>query len=226
MNDYNYFYELLTKTNLITPIWKYELDLISNEIKNEENKDCYLIIFSIYFSLINSGNICISLNKNKLSEKWMKQILGSLKLQEDKDDFDLNIYEEIKNISNEAFNYLNEIKNLNVVGINHIFEIEDDYLYLKKYNHARIGIIKSIDRLYNVEFKNENKFKLEDIYKKGFSLNEEQEKIVKEGLNKNLIITCGPGTGKTTTILFILLNLLANNLNYNIYLAAASGKAA
>lgn len=226
MINYNEFYELLKKVNLITPIWKYELDLISNEIKNEKNKDYYLIIFAIYFSLVNSGNICISLDKDILSNKWNKQVLGSLKLEEDKDDFDLNIFDEIKNISNEAFNYLNEINNLNVVGINHIFEKEDGYLYLKKYNHARVGIIKSIDRLFNIEFKNENKFKLNDIYKKGFSLNEEQEKIVKEGLNKNLIITGGPGTGKTTTILFILLNLLANNLNYNIYLAAASGKAA
>ena len=123
MINYNEFYELLKKVNLITPIWKYELDLISNEIKNEKNKDYYLIIFAIYFSLVNSGNICISLNKDILSNKWNKQVLGSLKLEEDKDDFDLNIFDEIKNISNEAFNYLNEIKNLNVVGINHIFEI-------------------------------------------------------------------------------------------------------
>ena len=47
-----------------------------------------------------------------------------------------------------------------------------------------------------------------------------------EGLKKNLIITGGPGTGKTTSILFLLINLLETfKDDLLVYLVAPSGKA-
>ena len=61
--DYKEYYNLLLENKMITPIWKYVLELIEEEIKDNENKDYYLVIFAIYFSLINDGNITISLNK-------------------------------------------------------------------------------------------------------------------------------------------------------------------
>ena len=62
--DYKEYYNLLLENKMITPIWKYVLELIEEEIKDNKNKDYYLVIFAIYFSLINDGNITISLNKD------------------------------------------------------------------------------------------------------------------------------------------------------------------
>ena len=72
--DYKEYYNLLLENKMITPIWKYVLELIEEEIKDNENKDYYLVIFAIYFSLINDGNITISLNKDVLTKKWESKL--------------------------------------------------------------------------------------------------------------------------------------------------------
>ena len=233
--EYKDFYKLLSKYRMITPIWEYELELIKNEM-DKSDKDNYLILFSIYFSLIGKGNVCMSLDENILSKKWEAELKDAKTLaidpdkntQEEKDAID-NDFKEIEEVSINAFKYLVKIEELNVISNNRIFEIDDNYLYLRKYNHARKGIIKSIDRLYTGKNPSDS-VNLEDIYNKSerFSgLQEKQEEAVKSGINNNLVITGGPGTGKTTVILFILYYLLKNNNNPypNIYLAAASGKA-
>ena len=49
MSNYKEFYDFLINNNMITPIWSYILEIIDNEIREKENKDDYLMIFSIYF---------------------------------------------------------------------------------------------------------------------------------------------------------------------------------
>ena len=50
--------------------------------------------------------------------------------------------------------------------------------------------------------------------------------IAQLSLKRNLVITGGPGTGKTTSILFLLLGLLISKQYKEVYLLAPSGKAA
>lgn len=231
MNNYKTFYNLLLKNKLITPIFEYILDILENEIKDDLNKDDYLNIFAIYFSLINDGNITISLNKNILLNKWNNKLDASYVMLSEQEDFDENEFNIIKDISycsiNNALEKINEKNLSSLIGTNKIFEIDNNYLYLKKYNVARKGVIESIDRLFkNTTNSLATTFNYKEALIDGFNLSNGQEKAILEGINKSLIITGGPGTGKTTSILFLLISLLKTSKDdLMIYLIAPSGKA-
>ena len=216
---------------MITPIWKYVLELIEEEIKDNENKDYYLVIFAIYFSLINDGNITISLNKDVLTKKWESKLNDIAILLEESGSYNEESFNKIKDISfNCINNYLQDINSNNLPSLfkdNKFFEIEDNYLYVRKYGSARRGVIASMDRLFSTRSNITSTFKYQDAVASDFTLSDGQEKAVIEGINKSLVITGGPGTGKTTSILFLLIGLLLNDTdNMRIYLIAPSGKAA
>lgn len=229
--DYKEYYNLLLENKMITPIWKYVLDLIEEEIKDNENKDYYLVIFAIYFSLINDGNITISLNKDVLTKKWESKLNDIAILLEESGSYNEESFNKIKEISfNCINNYLQDINSNNLPSLindNKFFEIEDNYLYVRKYGSARRGVIASMDRLFSTRSNITSTFKYQDAVASDFTLSDGQEKAVIEGINKSLVITGGPGTGKTTSILFLLIGLLLNDTdNMRIYLVAPSGKAA
>ena len=229
--DYKEYYNLLLENKMITPIWKYVLELIEEEIKDNENKDYYLVIFAIYFSLINDGNITISLNKDVLTKKWESKLDATAILLEESGSYNEESFNKIKDISfNCISNYLQDINTNNLPSLindNKFFEIEDNYLYVRKYGSARRGVIASMDRLFSTRSNITSTFKYQDAVASDFTLSDGQEKAVIEGINKSLVITGGPGTGKTTSILFLLIGLLLNDTdNMRIYLIAPSGKAA
>lgn len=229
--DYKEYYNLLLENKMITPIWKYVLELIEEEIKDNENKNYYLVIFAIYFSLINDGNITISLNKDVLTKKWESKLDATAILLEESGSYNEESFNKIKDISfNCINNYLQDINANNLPSLfndNKFFEIEDNYLYVRKYGSARRGVIASMDRLFSTRSNITSTFKYQDAVASDFTLSDGQEKAVIEGINKSLVITGGPGTGKTTSILFLLIGLLLNDTdNMRIYLIAPSGKAA
>ncbi len=229
MSNYKEFYNFLINNNMITPIWSYILEIIDNEISKEKNKDDYLMIFSIYFSLIGEGNICISLDEDKLKAKWNKKAQATKILLQDNEDYNeviFNEYEQIiNNVIDKSLKDINDKKLSSIIGKNKLFAIDDNWLYLQKYNVARLGIIKSLNRIFSKRRTVSTTVNYKDFVNEGFNLSNGQEKALVEGLSKNLIITGGPGTGKTTSILFLLLSILKNNPDLTIYLIAPSGKA-
>lgn len=218
--NHNEFYNLLIECRLISPIWKYELDLFKKQIEDD-----YLKLFLVYFALVDKGNIALPLKLDEF-KKVSKDLVEGLKAMDEDSDEDIisTLSKEISNLEATLSKVEKEVE----AKLNTIFEVSDGYLYLKKYNHARVSIIEDIKRLFAPRFSNIKKFEIEDFYKKdsSFSLSDGQREIVNSGLNKNLVITGGPGTGKTTSIVYLLFYLLSNNINYNVYLASSSGKAA
>ena len=113
MNNYKAFYNFLLNSKMITPIWEYILELIEIEIKDNKNKNYYLIIFSVYFSLIGDGNICISLNKEILKNKWNAKVNATKILLSENEDYNEEEFDDYYNFSISVIdNYLEQINNI------------------------------------------------------------------------------------------------------------------
>ncbi len=227
--EYVKFVDALINNRLLTPIWKEVINLINDELDDSLDKDDYLILFSLLFSLTDDGNIAMSLNKDKLLSKWDNKLNGNKILLEDIGILDNELYDYIITKSHDVISSsLHKLKDddlSSVINENKLFIIEDDWIYLLKNNVARKLLLEAINRLFKPYFSNPP-FDYTNI-SDGFYLTEGQANVLNKGLNKNLVITGGPGTGKTTSILFLLLALLLNKNDYEeIYLIAPSGKAA
>ena len=93
MDDLNKLLNLEINNRLLSPIWKYVInDIISEEINcNDEDKNDLLIFFSVYFSLVDDGNVCISLNENIALNKWKEKYEFNRIVLESKDAFNKGI---------------------------------------------------------------------------------------------------------------------------------------
>jgi len=229
MTDYLEFYHALESYRMIDPIYYYVLELVEEQIAKSETKDRSLALFCIYFSLLSDGNVCMSLDSKILKEKWAKKVQSTRILLDETADFDKEKFNDMVAYSTSAIaNGLNRIteKDLpEIIGEKKIFMVDAGWLYMMKYDIARLSIIDSIKRIFSYEGNASSSFSYKSCVKDDFSLSPGQEKAIVSGVNKNLIITGGPGTGKTTSILFLLLNLLSQKQDYDIYLVAPSGKA-
>ena len=221
------FLELLSSFNMIEPINQYLLSLIEKEIDDRSDKEDLLIFFSIFFALIDDGNTCISLDKDTLKMKWKKKLDGKEVLYKENADVDVQGIQDIRTISIEIIDKvigsINESNLPKLIGKNRYFFAEGNYLYIKKYYDAKNIIISSIHRIFKKPTTN---FKYKDyLSSESLPLTSGQITAIDKGVNSNLVITGGPGTGKTTSVVFLLVNLLEQNINQFVYLVAPSGKA-
>lgn len=214
-------------------------------------------VLHIFFSLTNDGNTCISLNPDTLLAKWKVKWEGLVMLASQEKEPGESRYpsaEDFKPIIDAGCaELLGNIKPPLVIENLKKDGKTEPYLFTEKYLDAKKIIERCFQKqdkkgekntqcVFNGEASASGDLKSckdaveaiidEEFRKEGpnkFDLNEEQAKAIVKGESQNLIITGGPGTGKTTVVFFLLWNLLTKQTDkrrWDIYFAAPSGKAA
>lgn len=210
------------------------------------------------FSLWDDGNTRVPLDAKLFKERWLKK-WDALKIlkksQEESFDFaELEkSFDEIieSGVADLSSNDFSEIigDNAPLLKAEGVTEVDGKpyhclFLYMAKHFKAKGEIQDAMARIFGKKIPGTPAIKQIS----NMNLNDDQKNAVRRGQNENLIITGGPGTGKTTVVLYILWNVLENivkdvkteGLNpeeiskeqakalseYTIYLAAPSGKAA
>ena len=226
---YKEFYELLSSIRLLDPIWLEVAKLIDEELQEKKNKEEVISLFLMYFALLEDGNLGMSLEQSALKAKW-NQKLNETKIRlMEKDDFDSTQIDYLQTVSNDLIDkFLCLITQANlpeIIGKEKLFAIDKQFLYTRKNDVAKKSISNSIERLFPLYF--EGTSTPLDLYcSPGIKLAEAQVEIIDKGLHHNLLVTGGPGTGKTTSIIFLLVSILLEKSDYHIYITAPSGKAA
>ena len=249
------FFDALKEIRGILPLNEYLLNLL---VEMNGGMDTNVQKFlCMYFSLLDDGNARIELDADMFLQTWEKKWDGLILLQEslcgsDESGYDvagLKEYESgfaqiikdgiqsfldgnLKKIAKVVENARNT-NDEDLVRIDKPLTLtleNGNFLYLTKHFIAKRDIEMTMGGLFSKENKNADNSKVELYTGSGtFSLNDKQREAVTRGANgESLIVTGGPGTGKTTVVLYILWNLLKHpeKMDYSIYLAAPSGKAA
>ena len=242
------FFQKLNDMHCISRVWEKVLDVLKN--LEPEVSDQTLSIFSIYFSQLDDGNICIPLDENLLAEKWNKKwqgllLIENLSEQLDKDSayFSKIIKEGLSSLNSKELPDLisNAIETPDKIktDFSKPFIIDEGWLFAAKYYKAKLSIEKNIKKILkpkSVKISDSQMSEIREYFKnltsgdgkKTITLKDEQIEAIIRGEKENLIITGGPGTGKTTVVCYLLWKLLLTGdyLDYSLYLAAPSGKAA
>lgn len=249
------FFDALKEIRGILPLNEYLLNLL---VEMNGGMDTNVQKFlCMYFSLLDDGNARIELDADIFLQTWKKKWDGLILLQEslcgsDESGYDVTGLKEYESgfaqiIKDGIQSFLDgNLKKIAKVVENARNTNDEDlvridkpltltlengnFLYLTKHFIAKRDIEMTMGGLFSKENKNADNSKVELYTGSGtFSLNDKQREAVTRGANgESLIVTGGPGTGKTTVVLYILWNLLKHpeKMDYSIYLAAPSGKAA
>lgn len=236
-------FDKLKENNLIADYWKYVLIMLGNQYVISDGA---IKLLCLFFSLADDGNICISLDAKTLKEKWNKKILAIAEADDTPYDkiIDDGILEIKKYAQDVNAPWIIQCDNQYCQCENNLFVVYNNWLFTDKFFNAKQTIKQIINSpLFfkaptprQADIKNEatniiNYYKytkkLSDNKSMEFALSPEQANAIARAKHgQNLIITGGPGTGKTTVVCYLLLELLSQKSDCKIYMAAPSGKAA
>ena len=236
--DKNYMkiFDELKEMDVIDDVWQYVLNLLEEKYGVSDD---FLGLMCIFFSLIDDGNICISLDAQQLEHKWNSKLSG-IDNMNSKTDFSNVIKKGIAAVSQYSADspLIFKYGTADTKTENNMFVLYQGWLFTKKFFDAKQTIeemttmffppIKSTPTQNDTE--EQTVTEIEAKYnqtERGFILAHAQALAIARAKNgQNLVITGGPGTGKTTVICYLLLELLSQNKNRPVYMAALSGKAA
>ncbi len=233
--NYREFYEKMKNLRLISDSRRNLLTLLNGEIADCEDADTAMELFILYFSLVDDGSTYMPLDTGKIKDIFDGKIdKRKTALSEEADDDprlsrqrdeDKRTLDALKTEIEAAAEKSGILENLSVVGADRLFIIDKNRLFARKYYNAAESIKKSADRLLKSGSRADTlPFDFGDVT--NLNLKNGQREVIEQGINKNLLVTGGPGTGKTTSIFYLLLAVLCGGEDYNIYLTAPSGKAA
>ena len=227
--EYKEFYQKMQDGKLVSANWRNILSLLDAEY-NAPEKDDYLKTLVLYFSLIDDGNVYMLFDKSVLDDKFKNKIEG-LKVQakedeESKDEFYNELYKDINEVTSIASSIEKFTEAIGTDGTNLMFAAASGKLFTRKHFNAVESIKTSVKRLFRNNPALNNSFDYKTCVDSNFRLSYGQEKIIEKGIYNNLLITGGPGTGKTTSVFFLLLSLLLKDSSYKVFLTAPAGKAA
>lgn len=233
--DFGIFFRGLHELNGISELNFHLLELVYGITEIEAL--CTKKFLALVFSLQDDGNTRFTLEAESFYGKWKKKwdSLVLLALEHDRSDSYSNFAD-----ARDFYEIIDEgIKDLlkKVGDDNPVLKVEDvsgsKYLYVKKYYKAKLAIEECCAKHFS-DGSEPSEMEIESCLTElrklnsRFDDNREQASAIIRGQKQNLIVTGGPGTGKTTVVLYILWFLLKNSsefLDWTIHLAAPSGKA-
>ena len=201
----------------------------------------------IFLSLMNDGNTCFALDCEKLNKKWSEKWDGLCQLSAIDVKTPSYYSEDFRELIDHG---IHEILKDNMIVDPSLFEARAQktpdgkitrpfvicrdekgvsWCYAARYFDAKCVIEKKIIDLFKSPDKTSDVDAQVNDLLAHTMLRDMQKTAVRRGMRENLIITGGPGTGKTTVVCYLLwclLKLHPEMQTYQIYLAAPSGKAA